>query len=140
MFSNLRTEELYPSFSTSFSTSPTTSCTRSSSNHLFIPTSWDIYKYQHNTITIYNTNLPSLYKFQVNLASYFSKGTILFNHYFNISNEFWITPPVWKYPMNTRVIYTPSQVTYIARVLYYTYVTLYMYYATIYCICMVFLT
>ena len=110
MFSNLRTEELYPSFSTSFSTSPTTSCTRSSSNHLFIPTSWDIYKYQHNTVTIYNTNLPSLAKFQVNLALYFSKGTILFNHYFNVSNEFWITPPVWKYHMNTRVVHTTGNI------------------------------
>jgi hypothetical protein len=94
MFSNLRNERPLP-------------------NHLFIPhyqffqpkysynsnfTSTTVNLFEERTpmITIYQTNLSSLLYFQVNLAYYFTNHTKHFNQYFNIKNEFWITPPAWK--------------------------------------------
>lgn len=82
MFSNLRTEG-------------------TNINHLVLP-SMDMIHYQSDIVTIHSTDLSPLYHYQVNLAIYFSKHTKKFNDYFNVTNEFWISPPSWK-PPDSRV-------------------------------------
>eukprot|EP00468_Gymnochlora_sp_CCMP2014_P003174 CAMPEP_0167760100 /NCGR_PEP_ID=MMETSP0110_2-20121227/11397_1 /TAXON_ID=629695 /ORGANISM="Gymnochlora sp., Strain CCMP2014" /LENGTH=372 /DNA_ID=CAMNT_0007646571 /DNA_START=338 /DNA_END=1456 /DNA_ORIENTATION=- len=77
MFSNLRIEE--------------------KSNHWFLP-SWDTWLpvSDLDSVTIINSNLPSLEKFQVDLSPYYPASTLKALAAYNITAALWICPPSWN--------------------------------------------
>ncbi|EER00907.1 hypothetical protein Pmar_PMAR002978 [Perkinsus marinus ATCC 50983] len=81
MFSNLRTEGGQP-------------------NSFVFGDDFDFLGYQRDYVTIHSTNIPSVEWAQVDLGQLFTGETKRFLHEYNISSEFWITPPGkgWPYP------------------------------------------
>ncbi|KAF4716083.1 hypothetical protein FOZ63_026589 [Perkinsus olseni] len=81
MFSNLRTEGGQPN------------------SHVF-GDDFDFLGYQRDYVTVHSTNIPSIEWAQVDLGQLFTSETKRFLTEYNISSEFWITPPFkgWPYP------------------------------------------